>query len=385
MKKTIYLDNAATTFPKPDVVYDAVDYINRNLAVNSGRGSYSLSRKASKIINETREEVANLVGVENSNKVIFTSSATAAINQILNGINFENINNIYVSPFEHNAIMRTLHQLKKKVGFNINIIPFNPETLELDKKKLKIMIANEQADMILISHVSNVTGLILPIKEIFEISKNDSTITLIDASQSLGVVPIDFKNYDFLVFAGHKTLYGPFGIAGFIKNTNVELNSVLVGGTGSDSTNLEMPSEMPYKYEAGSYNIQAISGLREAIRWIKSNEIDKVFDREKKLTKLLVNELSDIEEIKLYIPKDEENHIGIVSLTIEGFDATEFADILDDEFDIAVRAGHHCAPLIGEFLGGQAQEGVLRISLGYFNTENDIATLKDAIIDIVRG
>ncbi|MGL4450098.1 MAG: aminotransferase class V-fold PLP-dependent enzyme [Sarcina sp.] len=385
MKDIIYLDNAATTFPKPEKVYEIVDYINRNLAVNSGRGSYSLSRKASVVITETREAIAGLLGVQNPNKVIFTASATVAINQILNGIDFGNVNNVYVSPFEHNAIMRTIHQLKKKNGFKINIIPFNPETLELDEKKLKIMVANEPADMILMSHVSNVTGLILPINEIVKISKNESTVILIDASQSAGLVPTNFSEYDFLVFAGHKTLYGPFGIAGFVKNTNIKLKTVLVGGTGSDSTNLEMPDEMPYKYESGSYNIQAIAGVGESTKWIKSNGIDRIFEKKKNLTKLLVKELQEIEEVKLYIPKDEEKHVGIVSLTIEGFDSTEFADILDDEFNIAVRAGHHCAPMVGKFLGGQAEEGVLRISLGYFNTEKDIIAVKDAILDIVRG
>ena len=385
MERIIYLDNAATTFPKPECVYEKMDFINRNLAVNSGRGSYKLSRLASEIIKECRENIASLLNIQNSNKVIYTPSATIAINQILGGINWGCVNNIYVSPFEHNAIMRTLHLLQKEYNFEINIIPFDPTTFRLDERKLKILVAEKKADVIMLSHISNVTGFILPIKRIYEIAKDEDTITVIDASQSAGLVNLEVNDYDFLVFAGHKTLYGPFGIAGFIKNTNIELNEFIVGGTGSDSKNLEMPSELPGRYEAGSYNIQAIAGLNESIKWIRSNGIENIKIKEQKLTEFLVKELQLIDELEIYVPEDSKEHIGIVSFNVDGFDASEFADILDEEFNISVRAGHHCAPNIGEFLGGQAEEGLIRVSLSYFSGREDIIALKDAIIDIVRG
>lgn len=382
MEGQIYLDNAATTYPKPEVVYETMDKYLREECVNAGRGSYELSRKATEMIEETRQLLLSLTN-SRYGQVIFSTSATIATNQILRGLNWDNIKNVYVSPFEHNAIMRTVHSLQKEYKFNINVIPFDNITFELNEEKLKVMFAKDNPDVIVLSHVSNVTGYILPIERCHEIAEKYNPINIVDCAQSLGLVPIDieenFKNCDFIIFAGHKSLYGPFGIAGFIQlNSNINLKEFITGGTGSDSTNLEMPVD--HKYESGSYNTYAISGLNAALKWIKKTKIKEIFKHEKIITNTLINGLKEIDGIELYIPENLENHIGIVSFNIEGYKPEEIGHILNDEYGICVRTGHHCAPLVGEFLDGMAIKGTVRVSIGYFTYDEYI----DNLILVVR-
>lgn len=377
----IYLDNAATTFPKPEVVYDAMDKYLRNNCVNAGRGSYKLAKEAMWMIDDTRQLIGELVHLKNGDGVVFTPSATIAINQILNGLNWNNIDNVFVTPFEHNAIMRTLYFLQKKHKFEISTIPFNNLTFELEISKAKVLFAEKRPGLVLMSHVSNVTGYILPIKEIVDLSKESSAITLVDCAQSLGVVDLDINviKCDFVVFAGHKSLYGPLGIAGYINNSNINLESYIVGGTGSDSTNLEMPEGTYSKYEAGSYNVYAIAGLNAALKWIKKTGIENIYKHKKELTETLIKWLEEIDEVEMYLPKNRGNHIGVISFNVDEYKAEEVASILSEDFDICVRTGHHCAPLIGEFLGGDATFGTARISLGYFNLLDEVNKLRSAL------
>lgn len=386
MRDMIYLDNAATTYPKPEVVYTTMDKFLRNSCVNAGRGSYNLAREANVIIEETRELLLNLINSSKGN-VIFSPSATIAINEILNGLEWENIKNVYVTPFEHNAIMRTLHNLKKQYKFNINIIPFDNITLDLNESDLKVMYAEYNPDLILMSHVSNVTGYILPIEKCHELAKQYDPINIVDCAQSLGVVPIDsskeFSECDFIVFAGHKSLYGPLGVGGFIQlNTEIKLKHFLTGGTGSDSTNLEMP-QGESGYEPGSYNTYALAGLNAGIKWINSIGINNIYLHKKALSDSLVKELENIEGIEIYIPENLQNHIGVIAFNIDGYKASEIGKILDEDFNICVRTGHHCVPYIGNFLDGMAKEGTIRVSLSYFNTEEEIEKLLEAIEDII--
>lgn len=384
MDKTIYLDNAATTFPKPESVYSFMDEFYRKYGVNAGRSGYKLSKKASELIQDTRKKVANLVRLNDSSKIIFTPSATIAMNQILNGLDWTKIRNVYISDFEHNAIARTLHHISKRYNFKTHFIDLNSDTFNINTKDLAPKLANYKPDLICISHVSNVTGYIFPIEQIIEMISSSDPIIVLDCSQSLGLVDIDFSklDIDFAVFAGHKTLYGPFGVAGIINNTKkVKLSEFIVGGTGSDSTNLDMPNDGHLKYEAGSYNIQAIAGLNAAIKWISETKIDVIYNKEKELTDYLVSKLKEIEEIELYVPHNRSKHISIVSFNIIGYSAEDVANILDQDFNISVRAGHHCAPYIGKFLN--ANQGVVRVSLSYFNDKDDVDTLISAINDIL--
>lgn len=215
----IYLDNAATTFPKPECVYQAMDEIARTGAVNAGRGSYALARQASGLIESTRKQIKELAGADDVAEVVFTASATLACNVILGGLEWKQTDIVYVSPFEHNAMMRVLYHYQKQYGFKIIELALNRESLELDLSQIRFQFTREHPTVVVMSHVSNVTGYILPINEVAESAKQYGAVVAVDGSQALGLVPVKLKEsgIDFYVFAGHKTLYGPFGVGGFIS------------------------------------------------------------------------------------------------------------------------------------------------------------------------
>ena len=284
----IYLDNAATTYPKPEQVYIALDKANRN-AFNTGRGSYKCAREASDVKESVREKILQLNNIKNG-KVVYTSSATIALNNIIFGINLKENDNVYISPFEHNSIVRPLEELKKRIGINIEILPFNKTTWEPDYEKISDMFALHNPSAIFLSQVSNVTGYLLPYSEIFKLSSKYNSINVLDAAQGYGVVSIDNRdNINYIVFAVHKSLYASFGIAGYIKLRDDILKTNIFGGTGSDTMNPNMPNTIPDGYEAGSPNIVSIYGLNESINWINSVNI---FAHEKDLTDYLIDKLS---------------------------------------------------------------------------------------------
>lgn len=374
MKKTIYFDNAATTFPKPNKVYEDMDMLYRNFGVNAGRGSYKLAREASNLIRETRNKLASLVNYDQEQKVIFAPSATVALNQIIGGLDWDENKTVYVTPFEHNAIMRPLNYIKNKYNIKIEIIPFDPVTLELDIAELNLKFSRNFPNFIFMSHVSNVTGFILPVQQIIKASEEYNSVIVLDCSQSMGLIPIDVKKIkaDYFVFAGHKTLYGPFGIGGFIDNSKVKLSEVITGGTGSDSLNLNMPDIYPGKYEAASPNVLSIAGLYSALDWIDELGVDNIREKEIKLTKNLIEGLKDLDKVKMYLPQNLNNHVGIVSFNLENYNSDELGQILDEEFNIAVRTGYHCAPVIHNFLNTVDRNGTVRMSLSYFNSIEEV-------------
>lgn len=382
MDKVIYLDNAATTFPKPESVYTTMDEANRNYAVNSGRGSYKLAKLATKIIDDTKKSILKLANAKDTAKIIFSPSITISFNQILNGLNIPANSTIYVSPYEHNAVARTINYISKKNKHIIKELPINEQTLEIDLDKMKYMFSKERPSCVCATYVSNVTGYILPVSEIFRESKKYNAITVLDAAQALGLIKMNLKEFDadFVAFAGHKTLYGPFGIAGIIDNSNIELSEFIVGGTGSDSLNLDMPQTSPYKYESASPNIVAIAGLKAALEFI---DVEKIYNHEKMLTNYLIEQLLKYKKVKMYLPHNLDNHISIVSFNIEGYKSEDVGMILDEDYNIAVRTGYHCAPFIHKYLKDQQELGTVRIGLGYFNTFKDIDILVKAIQDVM--
>lgn len=379
----IYLDNAATTFPKPEEVYVKMDEANRNFAVNAGRGSYKLARSASELISDTKSKLRKLIHAEENTPVIFTPSITIALNQIINGLVLEENGYVYYSPYEHNAVARTLHYLEKNGAIKLRELPMDDETGEILIDNLGYLFSKEPPAVVFCNHVSNVTGYILPIKEIFKESKKYSAINVLDTAQSLGVIEIDVKtckDIDILAFAGHKNLYGPFGIGGFLNLSNVLLKEFIVGGTGSDSLNLDMPRSKEGKFESASSNIIAIAGLNAALAVLDTKENYK---HEKELSEYLIKELSKITGVKLYVPTNLENHIGIVSFSIDGYKSEDVGMILDEDFDIAVRTGYHCAPFIHEHLKDNVSLGTIRVGIGKFNTKLEINSLIDAVKDLM--
>lgn len=385
MSELVYFDNAATTFPKPEEVYRVMDNANRNLSVNAGRGSYSLARQATKLIEDTRKNLAELINLTAFNNVVLTTSATMALNQIILGSTWDEYKNVYVTPFEHNAVMRPLNFIKQKYNIKIFEIPFDSETFELNVDKLKYDFSRNAPDYIFTTHISNVAGYIIPVEAIADIAKPYSPIITVDCSQSMGLLPIDCikSSVDYLVFAGHKSLYGPFGVGGFIDvKGKMILNDVILGGTGSDSLNLGMPESLPYKYESASYNIQAIAGLNAALNWINNEGIQNIYLKEKMLTSRLIEGLIESKGIKVYLPSDMEKVTSIVSFNLNNFNANDVGMILDEDFNIAVRTGYHCAPLIHNFIDTIKTGGTVRVSVGCFNTERQVDYLLKCLREI---
>lgn len=370
----VYLDNAATSFPRPEPVYKEMDYVNRNLSVNAGRGGYKAAKKAAEIIAETKQEIEKILHCEGVADVVLTASITQAMNQIIHGLKIDGSSVIYISPYEHNAVARTVEDVRKKTGCKVILLPLEETTLKVDLKRTKFMFCENNPDIVICTVISNVTGYRLPVEKIFAMAKEYKAITIADAAQAAGFIEIDYHifNADVIAFAGHKTLCGPFGVGGFVIGKSLTLELVLMGGTGSDSLNLSMPKESPDRYEASSKNIVAIAGLKAALKWIKDNPHE---NKIKELTKCLIDRLSENNKVTMLGLTENEIPYGIVSFIVDGYDSNDVGNILDEEFDIAVRTGYHCAPYIHDYLNDKNNAGTVRVGIGPFNTKQDIDDL----------
>lgn len=377
----VYLDNAATTFPKPEEVYDYMIDMYKNYGINAGRGISSSEDNIDNIIRDTRQMIKEIVNANDSYEAVFAPSATIALNQILWGLDYSNIKNVYVSPFEHNAVLRTLEAIKKEKQINIITLDFNSNKWEYNFDKIKYRFLKDKPDLVIVSHISNVFGYISPISEIGRVVKEQGALYLVDGAQSVGAQEIDIKesNIDFLVFAGHKTLYAPFGVAGFILNKEIKLKAYIYGGTGTESANMEMPNTVPTKYEAGSMNIMSIFGLYRSLKWIKQVGIDNIKSKELKLTNKLVNIMSKYDYIQTYIPN--KNHTSIVSFTIKGYPVDTMAESISRNYNISLRHGLHCAPY-AHYISNTFPEGTIRVSIGYFTTDEDLNRLDEALEEL---
>lgn len=378
MEKIFYFDNAATTFPKPDEVYDLMNEYYRNNGVNVGRGQYSLASKANFLVEETRNLLLEFFNCNNG-KVVFTSSATEAINICLQGLNWKNLKNVYISPFEHNSITRTLHFLKKKYDLKIFLLEVEKKNMEYDLEKIKSQFKSEKPDVVIISQVSNVCGLIAPVEEIFTLSKKYNSINIVDTCQSAGLVDINLGSeiYDIGIFAGHKTIYGPLGIGGFILKNNLDIKPLLYGGTGFDSANQDLPKEIPSRFEVGSQNILSISGLNMALKWIKNISITEIRKKEEKNKKTLYEILKNYSNIEILGVKNINNNVGVISCNFKNYSSDEIGRVLN-KFNIAVRTGLHCSPVTHKFLGTFPQ-GTVRFSVGFFNDDEDFKKLEEVL------
>ena len=374
----IYLDNAATSFPRPEPVYTEMDQANRNLSVNAGRGGYKAAREASELIQDTKNSIAELFQCNGLADVVFTPSITQAMNQIINGLNINHNTVIYISPYEHNAVARTVEAMRVKTECEVCFLPLDVKSLEIDLEKMKYLFHEKNPDVVISTVISNVTGYRLPVEEIFEEAKTYEAITIADAAQAAGLIEIEYKVFhaDVITFAGHKTLCGPFGIGGFVIRKGLVLYQAFTGGTGSDSLNLKMPEESPNRYEAGSANIVAIAGLNAALKWLKENPHE---EKVRALTQRLIEALSENNNIIIFGINGQKCGYGIVSFAVEGYDSNDIGSILDDEFDIAVRTGYHCAPYIHDYLGDKPYSGTVRIGIGPFNTDQDVDDLIESL------
>lgn len=372
---TIYFDNAATTFPKPEEVYVFMDKFYRECGVNVGRGQHKLAARASNLVSDTRSLLLDLFHCSKK-KVIFTHTATEAINIILRGLTLTEGCNIYLSPFEHNAVTRVVAHLQAAYKLNVITLAVNKEDMRFELDRIMYQFKEKKPSLVVISHASNVCGVIAPIQELCAISKSFGAINIIDMCQTAGLVDTDISsdNIDFAIFAGHKTLYGPLGVAGFVCSGSLKPLPLLFGGTGVDSANQSLPETVPERYEVASSNIHAISGLCAALQWIKATGIERIYEKEKENHRKLLDVLSCFDNIKVFAPSDITAGIGVVSCVFDGYSSDSIGNVLS-EHGIAVRTGLHCAPFCHRFLG-TFPAGTVRFSVSYFNTDNDFVVLQ---------
>lgn len=377
----VYFDNAATTFPKPDIVYDRVMKVMKEYGANPGRSGHKLALKASREIFETRNLISKFFNTGNPMNIIFTFNCTESLNIGIKGI-LKPGDHVITTSMEHNSVLRPIKYLEK-TGVESTIIKADEKGIinPLDIQRA----IKPNTKLIVTTHVSNLTGSIMPIKSIGEIAKENNIYYLVDAAQSAGVYNIDVQkmNIDILAFPGHKGLLGPQGTGGLYIRDDVDLDGIFQGGTGSVSYSLEQPEIKPDKYESGTINAPGVIGLGEGIRYIMEKGINNIRIYEEELTKHFIEEAMKIDGIKLYGPLDINKQGAVVSLNIRDVDSSEVSYLLDEEYDIAVRPGLHCAPLAHKTIG-TFEQGVIRFSFGLFNTHKEIEYGIKALKEIAK-
>lgn len=378
MSEIAYFDNAATTFPKPEKVYAFVDKFYRECGVNVGRGQYRLASKASSLVSDTRELLLGLNHSHNKS-VIFNNTATEALNIILRGFSWRDGMTVYISPFEHNAVTRVLQFLNKSFRLNIEMLDFDCKRLVYNLDGIKEQFEKKIPNMVVISHASNVCGIVAPIEEIFTLAKQFDATTVIDMCQTMGLINTDLSSdiYDYAVFAGHKTLYSPFGVGGFICSASANVAPLIIGGTGMDSASQELPDTIPERYEVGSSNIMAIAGLNASLRWIKEISMATIRNKEHENRGRLVELLNRYDNIQIVASSSLNETVGVVSCVFDGYASDNIGQILSEK-NVAVRTGLHCAPTAHKSLG-TFPTGTVRFSVGYFNDDRDFEVLEEVL------
>jgi cysteine desulfurase family protein len=372
-----YFDNAATTYPKPDCVYSFMGDFYRNNGGNAGRGSYDLAQTAGSLIADTRNKIQELLHCP-AKQVVFEPTATIALNIILQGLIKAGVRTIYISPFEHNAVTRTLNNFVKGGGITVTELEVKSD-LEYDLTKIRYQFDEKKPDLLVVSHASNVIGLIAPVEEIFSLAKKYGALTVVDMAQTAGLVDcnVGLDTFDFAVFAGHKTMYGPTGISGFVMKPSIDLPAVIFGGTGYESANQDMPESLPEKFEMGTLNISGIAGLNAALGWITEKSVDELFTSEDEKRNNLLDLLSSYEFIKIIGDEKNRKYVGIVACVIDGISSDSAGNIFSGQ-GIAVRTGLQCAPLAHKFLGTYPA-GTIRFSVNWFTSEQDFEELKQVL------
>ena len=367
----IYFDNAATSFPKPNVVYDSVMKVMKEYGANPGRSGHKLALKLGREIYETRELIAKLFNIDNPMNIIYTFNCTDSLNLGIKGI-LKSGDHVITTSMEHNSVLRPLKALEKD-GIETTIVQCDSMG-RLDPNDIEKSI-KDNTKLIITTHVSNLTGTIMPIKEIGEIAKKNNIYYMVDAAQSAGVYDIDVKemNIDILAFPGHKGLLGPQGTGALYIGENIDLREMKQGGTGSISHLLEQPNVNPDRYESGTPNGPGIVGLGTGIKYILEKGMDNIRKHEEELTKYFIEEITKIDGVKVYGPLNIKEQGAVVPVNIRDEDSSEISYILDEYYNIAVRPGLHCAPLAHKTIG-TFEQGVVRFSFGPFNNFDEIET-----------
>lgn len=378
----IYLDNAATSFPKPEPVYAAMDSFARTSAGNPGRSGHRLAVVAQTVVEDARRELAMLLKAPDPSRMVLAFNATDAINIALKGV-LRPGDHVIATSMEHNAVVRPLARLAQD-RVETTWVRCNLRGL-VDPADVAAAVTS-RTRLVVVNHASNVSGGIQPVAEIGAVARSYGLLFLVDAAQTAGCIPlaVEALGVDLLAFAGHKGLFGPPGTGGLYVGERAELRSLREGGTGSASESTEHPSELPARLEAGTHNSVGLAGLAAGVRFIRETGLETIRAHEQTLTQMLWDGLAEIPGVRLYGPPDARQRTSVVSFNLDGHEPVEVAAVLDSVFDIAVRPGLHCAPLAHKTLG-TFPHGTVRISPGYLNTEADIHAAIQAVASIVRA
>lgn len=376
----IYLDNAATTFPKPISVYLAVEDCIKNYCANPGRGSHDLSLKCELKIIECRERIARLLNVKDPMRIIFTSNTTEGLNLAIKGV-LKPEDHVITTMIEHNSVLRPLEAMRS-LGVEVTMIPVDNEGYISVANITNSVKKNTKA--VIINHGSNVLGTVQDISAIGSLCKTLGILFIVDGAQTVGYLDINVEemNIDILAFPGHKSLLGLQGIGGIYISPNIELKPLKEGGTGSLSNSMIQPTFLPDKFESGTVNTPGIVGLSEGVNFILNTGSNNIRKHESELIKQLTEELRKLPYIKLYGELDSYIKAPVLSFNIDGFDSSEVGELLNEK-NFCVRCGYHCCPMIHKIIG-TSNTGTVRVSPGYFNSNVDIEQFIIAIENIYK-
>ena len=372
-----YFDNAATTYPKPECVYTFMDQFYRTNGSSAGRGNYAKVISMNQLVSDTRLRIQNLLNCP-SKQVVFTPTATIALNIIIQGLLSQKKCNVFITPFEHNAVTRTLHHYEENGNAKVYQLTIR-QNLHYDLSEIKKQFDLNKPDIVIMSHASNVCGLISPVEEISILAKKYGAVIVIDMAQTAGLIPcnVGLETIDYAVFAGHKTLYGPTGISGFVMKPDAILSPTLFGGTGFESANQDMPNSLPERFEIGTMNSMGIAGLNASLKWIAEEGIDKIREREKHNRHKLLHIFNQYQFIHTVGISPDNEYVGVVSVLFDGLSSDSCGSVFD-RLGISVRTGLQCAPLAHKFLNTYPA-GTVRFSVGYFTNDEDFLALQQAL------
>ncbi len=371
MPDMIYLDNAATSFPKPQEVYDYMCEFYKTQGVNPGRSGYDASLETEEMVLGTRKMLMEFFGGTTCNHLTFSYNASDSLNMIIQGMT-ESGDHVITTNVEHNSVLRPLYHLKHEGIIDITYVPFDGRGY-VDPDDIKRAV-KPNTKMVVVNHGSNVIGTVQPIGEIGRVCREAGVYFAVDASQTAGTQKIDVgkMNIDLLAFTGHKCLLGPTGIGGSYIGDEVPIRGTRYGGTGVRSAHPFHLEEFPYRMECGTLNIVGVAGLRAGLEWLLQQGVENVFAEEMRLHKKLRDGLAAIDGVTLYCAESTEDHLAVLSFNVEGWEAGDVGTMLDVDYNMACRTGLQCAPLVHVQLGTDKIHGTVRLSIGPFNSEEHV-------------
>jgi cysteine desulfurase/selenocysteine lyase len=374
--RSLYLDNAATTYPKPEPVYEAVESFMREVGGSAGRSGHARAVDAGRVVFEARSELAGLLGAADPLRLVFTKNATEALNIAIQGLVRQG-DHVVTSSMEHNSVMRPL-QAMKVAGARVSVVPCAPDGSLEPGELARAMTGTTR--LVVLTGASNVTGTIMPVEDVAEITSKRGVPLLVDAAQTAGRLDIDIEGsgIDLLAFTGHKELFGPQGTGGLYVREGVDLEPLCFGGTGSRSTEMVQPRELPERFESGTLNAPGLAGLKAGVQFVKAAGLDAIREHEVELVRRLLEGLSRLPGVRSYGPSDAGKRIGIVPMTLGSMSPPEAAEVLDTRYGIATRAGLHCSPAAHRTVGTQ-ETGALRVSFSWLNTTQDVEYLLECL------